>query len=436
MRDILIVGIVLLGSLYALRRPWVGAILWTWVSVMNPHSLTYGFALSFPVAAIAAGATLIGLVATKDRQSPFSEAPAIWLALFVCWICIGYPFSYNVDGSSMMLSKVLKIDIMALVTLAVLRTRRDIEVFIWVLVGSLAFYGVKGGIFTIQTGGNYRVWGPGGFIGGNNELALALITIIPLMRYLQLQAANKWIRHAMMASMILTAAAALGSHSRGALLALGAMAGYLWLKSPQKMAFGMVLLVAGIGLVAFMPDEWSARMNTIQTYEEDASAMGRINAWWTAFNVAKTHVTGAGFDMYTYEIFARFAPNPADLHAAHSIYFQVLGEHGFIGLFLFMGIWLSTWRTASWLIKHCGKDENTIWCKHLGAMCQVALLGYAVGGAFLSLAYFDLPYNIMIAVVLAKMWVLRRGWETDPPLSQRWRYLSASIFPPASRPQC
>ena len=52
-----------------------------------------------------------------------------------------------------------------------------------VLVCSIGFYGLKGGIFTLMHGGNLRVWGPGGsFIEGNNELALAIIVCIPLMR--------------------------------------------------------------------------------------------------------------------------------------------------------------------------------------------------------------------------------------------------------------
>lgn len=418
MRDLLVVGIVLAGSLYALKQPWVGIMLWTWVSLMNPHNLAYGFAQSFPVAATVAIATMIGLVATKDRQNPFTEAPAIWLALFAGWMCFTYPFSYNVDGSTQMLSKVLKIDIMALVTISILRTRRHIDIFIWVMVCSLGFYGVKGGIFTILTGGNYRVWGPGGFIGGNNELALALITVIPLMRYLQLQATDKWIRYGLIAAMILTAAAALGTHSRGAFVAIAAMAIYLWLKSPNKLLFGISMVIVGMALVAFMPDQWSARMNTINTYEDDSSAMGRINAWWAAYNVASSRITGAGFDMYTSEIFAQFAPNPLDLHAAHSIYFQVLGEHGFIGLFLFLGMWWSVWSTAKWLIKNGGDEPGTIWCKNLGAMCQVALVGYAVGGAFLSLAYFDLPYDILIVVVLAKLWILNYRSNESPELNQ------------------
>lgn len=405
MRDILVVGIVMAGSIYALRHAWVGVMLWTWISLMNPHSLTYGFAQSFPVAAIVAVSTMIGLIATKEKQSPFDQTPAIWLLLFITWICIAYPFSYRVDGSTEMLSKVLKIDIMVFVTLAILSTRRHIEIFIWVIVGSLAFYGIKGGAFTIITGGNYRVWGPGGFIGGNNELALALIMIIPLMRFLQLQATKKHIQFLWSIGMILTAAAALGTHSRGALLAIAAMGIYLWLKSPNKLGIGILIIASGIGLIAFMPEHWSARMHTIQSYEEDASAMGRINAWWTAFNVAKTHITGAGFDMYTADIFLAFAPNPYAIHAAHSIYFQVLGEQGFIGLFLFLGIWISTWRIAGSIIRDKSTDPSIQWCKSLAAMCQVSLIGYAVGGAFLSLAYYDLPYNILIVCILIKRWM-------------------------------
>ncbi|UCV24730.1 putative O-glycosylation ligase, exosortase A system-associated [Ferribacterium limneticum] len=417
MRDLLVVGIVLFGSLYALRQPWVGAILWAWVSLMNPHNLAFGFAHSFPVAAIVAVATMIGVATTKDRQNPFDQPPVIWLALFLGWMCFTYPFSYNVEGSTDMLTKIVKIDLMTLVTLMVLKTRRHIEIFVWVVAGSLAFYGVKGGIFTIINGGNYRVWGPGGFIGGNNELALALIMIIPLIRFIQLQVTKTWMRRACSAAMLLTAAAALGSHSRGALLGIAAMAIYLWLKSPKKLGFGIGMVIAGMGLVLFMPEEWSARMNSIQDYEQDASSMGRINAWWAAFNVAKAHITGAGFDMYTYEIFARFAPNPLDLHAAHSIYFQVLGEQGFIGLFLFIGMWYSAWRMAGSIIRYKTNDPDRAWCKVLAAMCQVSLIGYAVGGAFLSLAYFDLPYDILVIIVLVKKWMFA-GTSADPAVEK------------------
>ena len=77
-------------------------------------------------------------------------------------------------------------------------------------------------------------------------------------------------------------------------------------------------------------------------------------------------------------------------------------------------LWLLVWRNAGKLRKGAKKDPNTKWLSDLGAMCQVSLVGYAVGGAFLSLAYFDLPYNILILVVLARRWIKRKAWlETE-----------------------
>lgn len=140
-------------------------------------------------------------------------------------------------------------------------------------------------------------------------------------------------------------------------------------------------------------------MSTIAEYEQDGSAMGRINAWWLAFNIANSRITGAGYEAYSAELFAAFAPNPLDIHVAHSIYFSVLGEHGYIGLVLFLLLWLTTLGVARRLRAETRNVEELKWLFNLAGMCQVSLVGYAVGGAFLSLAYFDLPFNIMVMLV-------------------------------------
>ena len=182
MRDIIIMSIVVVTALMALRRPWIGVMLWTWISIMNPHRYAYGFAYSAPVAAIAAGVTLLGLMMTKDRQSPFQGPPAVWFCLLAVWITISWLMGLDVSGDYYLWTKVMKIYLMTFVALMLLKNRYHILAFIWVTTGSLALIGLKGGIFTILTGGSFRVWGPpGSFIAGNNELALALITVIPLL---------------------------------------------------------------------------------------------------------------------------------------------------------------------------------------------------------------------------------------------------------------
>ena len=421
MRDLLLVLIVIAASLVALRRPWVGVLLWVWLSLMNPHRYAYGIAYDAPLAAVAAACTLIGLLATRDRQSPYYSMPAVLLTIFMVWMTLSWLFGVSPSEDYEQWKKVMKVDGMILVALALIRTRVQILTLAWVTALSLAVLGIKGGIFTAANGGNYRVWGPPGtFIADNNEFALALIMVIPLVRFLQMQATSRFLRFALLATAVLCATAALGSYSRGALLAITAMCLVLWWRGKKKAVNGVAIGLVAAGLLAFMPDQWGERMSTIESYEEDRSALGRISAWWTAFNLAKERPFGIGFELARPELFAQYSPYPDMVHAAHSIYFLVLGNHGFVGLFLFLAMWLVTWRQAQevrWLSR--GKPDLQ-WCGQLVSMCQVSLAGYAVGGAFLSLSYFDLPYYVLVLVVATNRWVKLQQTQVEP--APVWRH--------------
>lgn len=414
MRDLIIVGLIGWTVWKAFKHPWIGILGWTWISIMNPHQLSWNLS-SQPVAAAVGGATLVGLFATRDKRDfSFRRENAV-LLLFMVWMCITLPTSVLFDPSFELWKRVMKIDLMVLVAMVVLHTKRHTVLLIWVLVISIGFYGVKGGVFTLATGGSYRVWGPyNTYIEGNNEVALAFVIVIPLMRFLQMQLSERWARNTMGVCMGLMAISALGSHSRGALLALFAMGVVMWWRGNKKMQGALIFLIGGAVMLSLMPAEWWERMNTIKTYEQDGSALGRINAWWMAFNLAKANFLGGGFMVSHPLLFQRYAPDPNDVHAAHSIYFMVLGEHGFVGLFLFILMFCLVWGTAGRLRVQGRKQPETQWVSDLGAMCQVSLAGYAVGGAFLSLSYWDLPYNVLIAVVVGARWLDRKQWLREP----------------------
>ena len=423
MRDLLITAIVL-GSLpFIFRHAWIGVLMWTWLSIMNPHKLAFGFAHNAPFAAIVAAVTLVALVTGRDKVRLPRNGALTALILLLVWMGVTTIFAIDPGESVNQLEKVLKIQLMALVTMAVLHERKHIQLFVWVNAISIGFYGLKGGLFTLRSGGGERVWGPpGGFIEGNNELGLAMLMVIPLLFYLYFTTEHRWVRRGLLLTIFMSAVAVLGTQSRGAFLAILAMGGMLWWRSPMnKLTSGMAILLVGGLLFTFMPDSWHERMGTIRTYQEDSSAMGRINAWETALNIANHRPTGAGFDAYTPFVFAMYAPNPAEQRAAdplharasHSIYFQILGEHGWIGLSLFLCIWWVTWRTAGNLRKSTKNEPELSWVYLLAGMSQVALVGYAVGGAFLSLAYFDLPYNLMVVILVMQRLVKFQVEERD-----------------------
>jgi probable O-glycosylation ligase (exosortase A-associated) len=424
MRDVIVMSVVLMGAIAALRFPWIGVMLWTWVSIMNPHRYTYGFAYDAPVAAIAAGATLIGLLLTRERESPFKGPQVTVFLLFFIWMTISWQAGFDPDGDYYQWNKVTKVYFMIFIALALLHSKSHIMALMWVCAGSLALLGAKGGIFTITGGGGQRVYGPPGtFIEDNNEFAVALIMIIPLLRFLQSQLQSKWGRRLMTLAMLLVAVSALGSQSRGGLLAIVAMGMLLWWRATGRrlrMAIFMVPVV--VAMLAFMPESWYSRMETIESYQDDGSAMGRINAWWVAWGIAKHYVLGAGMSALHPQLFALYSPYPEIIpQVAHSIYFQILGHHGFIGLLLWLSIWIGTWIWAGKLRSEGPNHPQTLWCAEMGSMIQVSLLGYFVGGAFLSLAYFDLPYNLVVMVVLAKRWMDQQAWKTEPaPTGSRW----------------
>ena len=143
-----------------------------------------------------------------------------------------------------------------------------------------------------------------------------------------------------------------------------------------------------------MPESWHDRMATIETYEEDESAQGRLSAWTYMYEQALNSPVGAGFEAY--------AGHSKD---AHSIYFETLGEHGFIGLGLFLMLGIFTWRSGGWVIRNVKNYEDMGWAGDLASMIQVSMMGYAVSGAFLGLAYFDLYYHLVALIVLLKMQV-------------------------------
>jgi len=430
MRDAILITLVLLGSLTALRYPWVGIMVWTWLSIMNPHRYTWGFAYGAPLAAIAAVCVVLGWLMTKERESPFKGSPVVFFLVFTGWITLSWLVGQDVAGDYDAWKNVMKIDVMLLIALTLLHSKQHIFALMWVCTGSLALLGIKGGIFTLTSGASNRVWGPpGSFIEDNNAFGLALVITIPLLRFLQMQAPQRWVRVGLVGAMLLCAAAALGSYSRGALVALSAMALTLWWRGKNKLSTGFWFIVIAVPLLAFMPDEWVARMGTIQTYDLDSSAMGRLGAWKNSWNIALHYPLGVGFNTATPELFARFSPDAAAVLVAHSIYFQVLGNHGFIGLVLYLCIWVSTWRTAGWLRQQTQLVPQARWTSDLGAMCQVSLVGYLVGGLFLNLAYFDLPFNLMVVVVLARVWVTKKSWKTEPIYPPGWRTLPGLALP-------
>jgi len=424
MRDYLIALLIVGVMPLVLIRPFFGLLVWCWVAYLVPHKLGWGLTAHWPVAMAVGSLFLVGYLFSKEpKKLPMNSIVIVHLLMVLWWI-VTFLVNDSSEYASIQFDKILKIQLFTFITIMLVTTRERLTQLIAVIALSIGFFGVKGGFFTLVTGGGSRVWGPpAGFFEGNNELGLALLTVLPLLRFLQLQVSKSWQKHGLTVVMLLCFVATLGTQSRGALLAAIVMAAYFWWKSPHKLPISLAAIILVPMLYFFMPASWHQRMATMNVNVEaieitrsidtstwcgrmtakiqshDPSAGGRVNAWCYAFNLASDRIAGGGFDAFTPELFERYAPDPKDFHDAHSLYFKILGAHGFIGLFLFLLLIGMAWvRTIS--IRRLALRSQQLWAAQLADMLQVSLLAFCTGGVFLGLCYFDLLYHLIAIVVI------------------------------------
>ncbi|TAM61118.1 MAG: putative O-glycosylation ligase, exosortase A system-associated [Rhodanobacter sp.] len=398
MRDIAL-ALFIFGMIpFILMRPYVGLLVWSWLGYMNPNRLCYGFAVGFPWVQLVAIVTLASLVFSKESKRIPWSAISVLMMMFLLWTGLTTFYAAVPDSAWDKWLEFAKVLVMVFVTLMLVNNRERMHWLVWMIVVSLGFYGVKGGVFTVLHGGVNHVLGPPrSFIADNNALALALCMTLPFMRYLQLHSSWKFVRTGLGFGMLLTGVAVLGTYSRGGLIALAIVAGALFLKSRGRLAVVLVIVAVGFAAYHFMPAQWTDRMNTLHRAEQTDSGETRIQSYKFAANVAAHRpLLGGGFDVYkSASLWQRYGPEDAIPRAIHSIYFRVLGEQGFPGLVLFLMLLFTSWKNCSRVRKRTRDNPDMRWAFDLASMLQVGLVAFMTAGTFLPMSYFDLTYQLM-----------------------------------------
>lgn len=408
MRDIVLVLAFVAAVPLTFRAPFAGVLVWAWIALMSPHRIVYGFASGQPFNMVIAVVTILAWLISKERKQFPSDGVPWLMVIFAAWMTFNSFFAPNPDQSWPLWDLTIKSFVFALMVAATLTGKARIHAMIWVIVLSIGFYGVKGGAFTLLTGGHYRVYGPEStIIADNNQLAVAVTMILPLVIYLFQQTEVRWLRLALAGSVVLQIINVLGSYSRGGFVALFSMLFFFWLRSQRKAVYLILGLAVVLPALWMMPDTFWDRMATIQDASEDASFQGRTTSWLVCLYYALDHFPlGAGFaGTQVPSVFNVYFPDLA--RAAHSIYFQVLGEHGFVGLALYLAMLALAWSNCAAVIRQTRNSQELAWACELARMLQVGLVAFCVGGAGLSMAYYE-GFLLLLIIPSALRQVTRR----------------------------
>jgi len=338
MRGILLVIIVASGLVVTLRFPFVGILLWQWISLMNPHKLVWGPLMTMPTAAIVDVTTIVSLLASREKKLPPLDGTTILFFLILLWMSVTTlfalaPWALVWDKYD----RVWKMILFTLISYTLLTSRRRLEIFTWVVALSIAFFGVKGAIWTLIHGGTGRVYGPEhSMIGDNNDLGLALLLVQPLLFALRANHPKPVVRMALAGIIALNFFGIAFTYSRGALLGAAAIALFLVVKSRNKVGAASALVAVVVAVLVFAPANWYSRMETINSYKSDSSAMGRLYFWRIAIAVAETRpLVGGGFEyMYAPRVInsilaAKSVESLESARTAHSIWLKAWASMAF-----------------------------------------------------------------------------------------------------------
>ena len=407
MRDLLVIAVVMVSLPVAITRPFVGVLVWSWLGFMSPHRLGWGLASSLELSMFVALATLVGLVLTNERRPvPRVRETYLLLAFWVMTLVSSY-FAYNQEEVWESFNRLTKILVMLVVTIMLTQSRERLRTLLIVAAMSIGFYGVRGGIWALITGGEqgYALGPDGSFIGDNNGLALALDMTLPILLFLALEERGR-LRVLLGMTAVLTFVTLPFTYSRGGALGLLVVLMMFAARSRWKWAVIPAGVLAAFVVVSFLPMRWFDRMNTIAAYTEDGSAMSRLHAWQIGWALAIDNpIVGGGYQVFpNRDIWIKYLPDMTwtKPQSAHSIYFQVLGEHGFVGFGLFIGVLVSTLLSLNAIRRRARRLPDGDWFRNYAYMVQTSILAFMAAGAFYNLAYFDLIYFLVAVTIIMK----------------------------------
>lgn len=421
MRDVLVVVFLLVAAVYAFKRPYLGVVAWLWISLAAPTNYAFGFSQVLRPNLMIVIVTVIAFAVSRKELPPRYNTLFSLVILFCIWTLIT-SFAADQSDLGIVLGEWLeffKIVLLFVSVVLMFRTPLQINTLIWAIVLSVSAYAAMEGVKFLLSAGGHRIEGRAGRIADRNDLAVAINMCLPLIVYLATVTPSRLVKYGLWVLLGLNLIACVGTYSRGGFIGLAILAFAVWLSSRHKIVLALALVLAAPIAYQFTPENWRARQATISSADEDGSFVGRLWAWKISTMIANDNpFTGGGFDAVTtqslWNYYAPATPGYGMIEtppipvgkapkAAHNIYFQVLGDHGWVGLMMFLAMLWSCF-VANWRNSRLAVGSDALWYRSLAKAINLSLVGYAITGANVSLAYFDLLYALIGVVVVMTLW--------------------------------
>jgi O-antigen ligase len=305
----------------------------------------------------------------------------------------------------------IKAVLMFIVMVNAVRTERRLRALLWLGLAVSSFLAVRA-IGDYRAGRldvlSERITGAiGGMFGNPNDMALHLVTMMPVAVALCFTKRNPLSKLAYAVCAALLVAAIVVTFSRGGFLGLIAAGGVLaWkLGRRHKLLVGACVLIAGLGFVVLAPGDYAARLGTITNVSADltGSSSQRQALLIRSLQVTARHPL-FGVGMGNFHI--------VSIHelVSHNAFTQVSAEMGLAALIIYVWFLVAPLRRLREIERQTFASRRASRFYYLAIGLQAALVGYMVSSFFASVAYnFYAYYLVGYAVALRRLYEAARA---------------------------
>ncbi|HOB12716.1 MAG TPA: putative O-glycosylation ligase, exosortase A system-associated [Novosphingobium sp.] len=438
--NLALTGFVFTLFALGLRRPFLWVLAYLYIDILAPQKVSWGFLTKLPISLMAFVLAFAGWLMLDDkRDSRFTLRQGLIAVLLVYCGLTTMAADFPAEAAEKW-SWVWKALVFAIFLPLTLRTRLRIEATALFMVLTIGAIIIDGGIKTIGGGGGYGalklfVNDNTGLYEGSIISAVAIATIpliVWLMKHGTIFRPDWRVKLFAVALIFSCALIPIGTQARTGLLCLALLALLALRGAKRRLLY--IGLMAGLALVAipFLPQSFTKRMNTIENHQADQSASTRLAVWQWTLDYVGDHPFGGGFEAYRANklkvelVESAGSGNNVSTdvkeayeqgRAYHSSYFEMLGEQGWPGLFLWLwlmlsGLWQMERIRMRW--KH-RESEGEAWQAPLANALQQSLLVYMAGSLFVGIAFQ--PFCYMLIGLQCGLWSYLK--RIDRPESPR-----------------
>lgn len=433
MRDLIIILTYVSFLTIGTMSPFVLSLGYVWVDLFAPQYLGWSPLSFIPVSFVMGAAAVAAYLLLDRRAPPRITWPTLLFLAIGLWITATTSWAAVPDASWAKWDVAFKALIFATFIPLVVRSRVQIEAFVHVYIFSMSAHILPWVVKTVLTGGGYGQ--SLGLVGSNmiwlsESSAVATIGIMLLPLLLTLRRHSLLLPRGGIRDLVYLGTAfgglfaSIGTFARTAIVGFGVLGTAMFLRSKRKARFLLLSAVVGAGLFAVTSDKWTTRISTIEDYASENSAQVRILVWrWTLGYVAQ-HPFGGGFRVWlTNRIsFSGIGPNAPPVEqigrAFHNIFFAVLGEHGYPGLFLYGLLILVLFASLNRIIKLTALQPAHEWAHDLAKALQITIAVLLSCGNFIDISFEPLVWYLFTMVVCLREYVRRVMPEKATTMSE------------------